>query len=470
MLGRVGDGVLEVDEINRFTNEPRVVDGVLRWDIRTLHRGMLDGLSIAGRRAGTLDSIGIDSWAVDYGLLDADGQLIADPVHYREARTGPAMQRAAAVVPPGELYGITGLQHLPFNSIYQLMADSDSGVLASATAMLMIPDLLAYWLTGAIGAEMTNASTTQLYDVRSGEWAVDLISRLGLPTGLFPALRQAGADIGPLLPDVRDRTGLSGSTRVTAVGSHDTASAVVGVPAAGTSFAYISCGTWSLVGVELDKPVLSEASRSANFTNETGVDGTIRYLRNVMGLWLLQQCMRTWRSNGLAVELADLLDEAAQSPPLTAVVDADDEAFLPFGDMPSRIESACLASGQAVPPTPAAMVRCILDSLALAYRKAVRTAASLSGRRLDVVHIVGGGVHNELLCQLTADACGVPVLAGPVEAAAIGNLLVQARALGAVRGGLADMRALIRETQAVRRYEPRGSQAIWDAAAARLRP
>lgn len=467
MLGHVGPNELSVRPVARFPNGPVQLDDGLHWNIDGLYGHVLDGLAAAAYEDPEICSIGVDSWAVDYGLLDGDGQLLADPVHYREARTGSAMRRADSLVPADELYRMTGVQQLPFNTAYQLMTDSDRGALASATAMLMIPDLLTYWLTGEIGAEVTNASTTQLYDVRSGAWAFGLISRLGLPSGLFPSLRQAGADIGALLPAVQEHTGLYGGVRVTAVGSHDTASAVVGVPATGASFAYISCGTWSLVGVELDQPVLSEASRKANFTNESGIDGTIRYLRNVMGLWLLQQCLQTWQSRGQQVGLPALLKRAAELP-LASVVDADDELFLPFGDMPARIAKACAASGQPAPQTPSATVRCIVDSLALAYRKAVRTAANLSGHQVDVVHIVGGGVRNELLCQLTADACGVPVLAGPVEAAAIGNLLVQARAIGAVSGGLPLLRALIRETQPVRRYEPRGDQAIWNDAAARL--
>ncbi|MEO6714993.1 MAG: rhamnulokinase family protein [Mycobacteriales bacterium] len=467
MLGRVGDGVLEIEEVNRFANEPIQRD-LLRWDVQRLYRGILDGLSVAGRRADGLDSVGIDSWAVDYGLLDDAGQLIDDPVHYRDDRTLSARQRVAALVTNDELYAITGLQQLPFNTVYQLMADLETGALSRAATMLMVPDLIAYWLTGEIGAEVTNASTTQLYDVRERTWSTSLIERLGLPLSMFPPLREPGSPAGRLLPAVLDQTGLSAQVRVTAVGSHDTASAVVGVPADGERFAYISCGTWSLVGVELQTPVLTAASQAANFTNEAGVDGTTRYLRNVMGLWLLQQCIRVWRSAGQLVELPELLREAAELPALAAVVDADDPAFLPFGDMPGRIAAACAATGQRAPETPAAVVRCVVDSLALAYRKAVRTACELSGHQVEVVHIVGGGVRNELLCQLTADACGIPVLAGPVEAAAIGNMLVQARTAGALSGGLDVLRALTRDTQPVQRYEPRGDQSVWQAAQARI--
>jgi rhamnulokinase len=263
-------------------------------------------------------------------------------------------------------------------------------------------------------------------------------------------------------------TGLIGPVPVTTVGSHDTASAVVGVPAVASKFGYISCGTWSLVGLELDEPVLTDAARSANFTNEMGVDGTTRFLRNVMGLWLLQECVRTWNSLGLPADLETLLVEAGRVPPFTAVIDPDDPVFLPPGDMPARIASACERRGETPPQSQAETVRCIIDSLALAYRSAIREAQQLSGRSVEVLHIVGGGSRNALLCQLTADACAVPVIAGPVEAAAIGNVLVQARALGAVAGSLRDLRQLVCDTTELHRYEPRGGRAVWDAAAARL--
>jgi rhamnulokinase len=438
MTATVGPSRLDLAEVARFPNVPVSVGGTLHWDILRLYQGILDGL----RDAGPVDSIGIDSWGVDYGLLGADGRLIGNPVHYRDSRTDGVMDTVLGTIPAADLYSTTGLQLLPFNTLFQLAADS----LASARTMLLIPDLMAYWLTGAIGSERTNSSTTQLLDVRTGKWAVGLAKRLGIPPEILPPLREPGSPIGRLLP----ATGLD-PIPVTAVGSHDTASAVVAVPASDERFAYISCGTWSLVGVELDAPVLTPQSRAANFTNEVGVDGTIRYLRNVMGLWLLQECQRQW---GIT-DVEPLLRAAAQIP-RGPVIDADDPAFLPPGDMPSRIADACRRTGQRVPADPPETVRCILDSLAQAHAAAVADAARLSGRAVDVVHIVGGGARNELLCRLTADACGVPVLAGPVEATALGNVLVQARALGALHGGLAELRSLVRATQSLRRYEPSG--------------
>jgi rhamnulokinase len=469
MVAKVGPGRLDLHEVHRFPNRPVLTGGTLHWDILGLYAGVLDGLRAAGRDGGRLDGIGIDSWAVDYGLLDSDGALLGNPVHYRDARHATAVPDVHAVVPPEELYAVTGLQHLPFNTVFQLAATRGSARLAAAERLLLVPDLFAYWLAGAQGAELTNASTTGLLDATTRDWAWELIDRLGLPRGLFPPIRQPGERLGELRGDVLYETGLTGPVPVTAVGSHDTASAVVGVPAASDRFAYISCGTWSLVGVELDGPVLTEASRTAGFTNELGVDGTVRYLRNVMGLWLLQESQRTWAAAGLTADLPDLLAAAAQVPAFTAVVDPDDPRFLPPGDMPARIAQACTETGQTPPQSQAETVRCILDSLALAYRRTVRRAVELSGRDVEVVHLVGGGARNTLLCQLTADACGLPVVAGPVEAAALGNALVQARAGGAVTGGLPELRELLRRTLAVRTYQPSaGAETAWAAAGERV--
>jgi rhamnulokinase len=469
MVGTAGPGVLELREAHRFPNRPVRAGGTLYWDVLGLYRGVLDGLRAAGRAApeGHLASVGIDSWAVDHGLLDASGALLGNPVHYRDGRTEGAAERAAAVMPPGELYAATGLQHQPFNTLHQLVAARGTPALAAARRLLLIPDLFAYWLTGEAGTELTNASTTQLVDPRTGGWARPVADAFGVDLSLFPPLRRPGDPAGELLEEVLEECGLTGPVPVTAVGSHDTASAVAGVPAgSGRGFAYIATGTWSLAGVELDAPVLTEESRAANFTNELGVDGTVRYLRNIMGLWLLQECLRSWEAEGLRPELESLLRGAAKAPALRSVVDAGDPAFLAPGRMPERIAGACRRTGQPVPRDPAETVRCVLDSLALAHRRAVADARRLSGREVEVVHIVGGGVRNELLCQLTADACGLPVVAGPAEAAAFGNVLVQARAAGAVDGDLAALRSLLRATQPLRHHEPMGDQAAWRRAEA----
>jgi rhamnulokinase len=402
--------------------------------------------------------VGIDSWGVDYGLLDSAGALLGNPVHYRDARTTGVPALVHAAVPAAELYAVTGIQQLPFNTIYQLAA---TPMLRHAATMLLIPDLLAYWLTGEAGAEITNASTTSLLEVRARAWATEVIEKTGLPPRIFPPLRRPGEVIGPIL----EPNGLGSPLPVIAVASHDTASAVAAVPAAGPDFAYISSGTWSLAGMELDAPVLTGAGRAANFTNEAGVDETIRYLRNLTGLWLLQQSLRCWPGSSLD----DLLAEAARVPRLRFVIDPDDPVFVPPGDMPGRIATWLTARGEAVPGGPAETVRCILDSMALGHRRAIAEAQSLSGRHADVVHIVGGGARNALLCQLTADATGLPVIAGPAEATALGNVLVQARALGVAPGDLAGMRALIRSTQPLRSFSPaRDSSRAWASAAARL--
>jgi rhamnulokinase len=454
MIARVGEGELSLREAHRFANRPVRVAGTLHWNLLGLYREVLDGL----RATDGVDSIGVDSWAVDYGLLDAAGSLIGNPVHYRDGRTDGVMAKVIADIGADTLYGTGGLQFLPFNTVYQLLA---SAVPEQARTLLMVPDLLVYWLTDEIGAEVTNASTTGLYDVRAGDWAFPLIERLGLPRRLFPPLRRPGDAAGTLRAEVAAETGLPESLPVVTVGSHDTASAVLAVPAEQDRFGYVSCGTWSLAGIELAAPVLTEDSRRAGFTNEVGVDGTIRYLRNVMGLWLLQESLRTWRDEA---SLPRLLAAAAEAPPFAALVDPADQAFLPPGDMPARMAAHCERTGQRPPRGRAETVRCILESLALAHRAAIRDAARLSGRPVEIVHIVGGGARNALLCRLTADACGLPVVAGPVEATAIGNALVQARA----HGFTGDLRELVRRTQELTMYHPRGDDAAWDRAAQRV--
>ena len=458
IAGRVsGDGV-SLHEVSRFPNEPVAVGGTLHWDILRLYASVVAGLRAAAAQF-PLASAGIDSWGCDYGLLDASGALVGNPVHYRDARTDGVTVPVSAP----DLYAVTGIQHLPFNTIFQLAAALGSPSFAVASTLLMIPDLLAYWLTGAVGVEVTNASTTALLDVAGRTWAVGIMKRVGIPAALFPPLRQPGEAIGPMTVD---GPGLRG-VPLTAVGSHDTASAVVAVPAAGSNFAYISSGTWSLVGLELTSPVVSPESRLANFTNEAGIDGTVRYLRNVSGLWLLQECQRSW--GDAAGPLEPLLRAAAGVEPLRFIIDADDPVFLPPGDMPGRIAGWLAERGLPVPSGPAEITRCILDSLALAYRRALVTALSLSGRHADVVHIVGGGSRNDLLCQLTADATGLPVLAGPAEATALGNILVQSRALGAAPATLPGLRALLRgDGVALRSYSPSGDEAAWHAAALRV--
>ncbi|NEM92505.1 rhamnulokinase [Galbitalea soli] len=460
MLGRVSANELHLEQLARFPNGPVAGTGGtglprdegLHWDVSGLYRHVLGGLTAAAAVEGGLASIGIDAWAVDYGLL-RDGRMLGEPFHYRDERTVPAARAVHAIVPPAELYARNGLQFLSFNTLYQLTADRVAGRLEEADSFLLVPDLLRFWLTGELRAEATNASTTGLLDVSSHGWDLELADRLGLARTLFPRLVQPGERDAVVLAG-GDRAAFAG-VPVTAVGSHDTASAVVAVPATGADFAYISCGTWGLVGVELDHPVLTEASRAANFTNEGGVDGRVRFLHNVMGLWLLSETVREWEAEGSSIHLPSLLAEAAAVTAAVPVFDADDPVFLAPGDMPGRIAGWLRSHGLPVPASRAEFVRCIIESLAEAFAHAVHTAAELSGTRVGVVHIVGGGSLNALLCQLTADRTGLPVLAGPVEATAIGNVLVQARALGVVAGDLESLRAVVAAAFPPVRYAPR---------------
>ncbi|GHG28516.1 rhamnulokinase family protein [Streptomyces filamentosus] len=469
ITGLVGPDTLELAEVHRFPNVPvRLPDG-LRWDALALFQGILDGLRTAAR-PGPVDSVGVDSWAVDYGLLDADGALLGAPYHYRDGRTDGVAEgvweRAGGAT---ELYRTTGLQHLPFNTVFQLASAAGSAQLGAARTLLLMPDLFTHWLTGSVGAEETNASTTGLLDVRTGGWAGGLAGRLGIARGLLPPLRSPGDPAGTLLPHVAAYTGLPEGTPVTAVASHDTASAVVAVPTTEPDTAFVSCGTWSLAGLELPGPVLTEEARAANFTNERGVDGTVRFLRNVMGLWLWEECRRTWEGRGHPVDLPSLLERAAGERPFASLIDPDAPEFLAPGDMPERIAEFCRRTGQPVPGGPAAVLRCVLESLAVAHRRTLRRAAALAGRDPRRIHLVGGGARNALLCQWTADATGLPVTAGPVEATALGNVLVQARAAGLV-GDLPAVRRLVAATQPLRHYAPRGDGSAWDRAAARLEP
>jgi rhamnulokinase len=454
MVGHVGPNTLELTEAHRFPNDPVALPDGLHWDVLRLYHEITEGLRRAARLAPGLASIGVDGWGVDYGLLNAGGQLLGNPYHYRDSRTAAGVDRVHALVPRQRLYAKTGTQFMPINTIYQLAAALGTVEVEAAKALLLVPDLIGYWLAGGIRAEATNVSTTGLFDPIAGSWALDLVDELGLPSPILPDLAHAGDLLGAIRPEVTAATGLSGDTMLIAVGSHDTASAVVGVPAVDNRFAYISCGTWGLVGVELGGPILSAASQEANFTNELGVDGRIRYLRNVMGLWLLQESVRVWELEDGRVDFAALLAAAAELPRGGAVIDVDEPEFLPPGDMPARIAARCRTTDQPVPAAQPEIVRCILDSLAAAFARAIADARRLSGVDVEAIHIVGGGSRNDLLCQLTADACGIPVVAGPVEATALGNVLVQARASGLIRGDLATLRSVVRATQHLRRFEP----------------
>lgn len=458
ILGRVAGSGVELEVVHRFPNGVVEIDGGLRWDFDALFAEVLKGLTAAATVAAVqgerILSIGIDTWAVDYGLVNAAGELTAPPFSYRDDRSRAAVEPVHRKLDPARLYAATGLQFLQFNTIYQLASEPDLDGLQA----LLIPDLIAFLLTGQRRTEATNASTTGLFDAVAGEWATEFFTALGLRKDLFPPLIQPGEAIGTLLPEIAARSGLPRDTKVVAVGSHDTASAVAAVPAKAEdgeeNFAYISSGTWSLVGLELKHPVLTEASRAANFTNERGVDGTIRYLRNMGGLWLLSECQRTWAQEGFRPELTALLQAAAALPAGGPQINPDDPYFIAPDHMPERIRGAVRRTGEVLPNDPAAITRCIMDSLAAGYARTIRDAERVADRTVDVVHIVGGGSQNRLLCQLTADATGRKVVAGPVEATALGNVLVQARAAGAVCGGLAELRALVVQGHDLQAFAP----------------
>jgi rhamnulokinase len=452
ILGRVGPDTLEARQVARFANDPvRLADG-LHWDILSLYGAALGGLREAFRLDADIASIGIDAWAVDYALL-REGRMLGDPFHYRDERTTTGIALVHERMPHARLFDRNGLQFLPFNTLYQL-ASEPADVLGLADTALLIPDLIGFWLTGLARAERTNASTTGL--LRDGSWDDELIAEIGLPRGILPPLVSAGDDLGPLLPAVSASIGAGARARVTAVGSHDTASAVVAVPMRTDAAAYISCGTWGLVGVEVAHPIRTAEVLAANFTNEGGVDGRTRLLHNVMGLWILSESVRAWERAGERVDLAALLEAAAEVDPASVTVfDVDDPRFLPPGDMPARIAEWCAEHGMPAPRTAAETARGIVESLAQAFADAAITAGRLGGVDVRAIHIVGGGALNELLCRRTADRSGIPVLAGPVEATALGNLLVQARSAGLLSGSLEALRDLVVRTHEPRRYEPR---------------
>ncbi|MBD0349229.1 MAG: rhamnulokinase [Thermoleophilia bacterium] len=462
-LGRFDGERLTVSTVHRFANVPVRTRGRLQWDILALYQGVLDGLRAAAREAGRVDAVGVDSWGVDLALLDRAGRLLQNPVHYRDARRASAVDRVLAEVPPRELYERTGTQLMPINSIYELaaMAAEHDPVLDVAETMLLMPDLLHYWLGGPRASEFTNATTTQLLDPREGGWALDVATRLDIPARLLPEIVAPGTVLGPLSADVAEETSLTGAS-VVAGATHDTAAAVAAIPFRTAGSAYISAGTWSLVGLEVKEPAIDDRTFAANLTNEGGVAGTFRLLRNVTGLWLLHECRRMWALDGRDYSFEELVALAEDAPALRSLVDPNHALFAPPGDMPRRVREFCARTGQGAPEEPAAVVRCILESLALKHAQTIGLLREATGAAPTEVHIVGGGARNELLCRWTADAAGMPVVAGPVEATEIGNLVVQAIALGEL-ASLDDARTVVRASFEPTVYEPEGSPAWREA-------
>ena len=454
VVSRLEGGRLHLEEIHRFANGPVRVHDHLYWDVLRLFEEIKRGLSLGARKATRIDGIGLSTWGVDSALLDRQGELLANPYCYRDPRTNGMMDRVVARMSRQEIFEHTGIQFMPLNTLYQLYATAvlQPARLESAGTLLMIPDLFNYWLTGRKGCELTDASTTQFFDAHRRTWSREIFERLGLPFRILPEIHPPGTVLGPLLPSVAEEVGLP-DVPVIAPASHDTASAVAAVPAAGDDYIYISSGTWSAVGAEVDQPVITAQTLRDNFTNESGVDGKYLFRKNVMGLWLLQESRRTWAEAGQEYDYATLVRMGAQARPFGPVVEPDHESFLAPGDMPSRINDFCRNTGQEPPTDRGALVRCVLESLALKYRWIVDRMEEALGPLAPVVNVVGGGSLNTLLCQLTANALGKTVLAGPSEATTLGNVLVQAIARGYI-SSLEEGRNIVRNSFELKEYRP----------------
>jgi rhamnulokinase len=470
ILGTLEEGRLALEEIHRFQNEPVRLGGTLTWDFPGLFREIKAGLGACTAKVGTrLDGIGADSWGVDFGLLDGKGRLLANPVHYRDERTEGVMQPLFRTVPKRTVFRRTGCEFRRINTLFQLyaMVRDENPLLESAERLLCIADLVHYFLTGEAAQEFTLATTTQMYDLQESEWAAEILEPLGIPTGMLPDVVAPGSIVGELREDVMAECGAE-QFAVIAGACHDTAAAVAAVPATGEDWAYLSSGTWSLLGVEVPAPVIEETALDAGLTNEGGVDGTFRLLRNLCGLWLLQECRRTWAQEERSYDYETLAALAREAEPFRAVLAPQDPRFVAAGGMPERIRAFCRETGQTEPDSPGQTARIILESLALAYRETIERIEEVTGREIRTLHVVGGGSQHRLLNQLTADATGRAVRAGPVEATAIGNCLLQAIALGNI-GSLAEARAIVARSFPQETFEPAGDRAAWDEAYAAYR-
>jgi rhamnulokinase len=476
LLGRFDGQHLLLEEAHRFANGPVQMLDTLYWDLPRLYEEIKIALGKGALLGGGLDSVGVDSWGVDFALIGHGETLLSNPVHYRDARTNGMLDVAFKRIERERIYEITGLQFLAFNTIYQLLAlrETRSPLLDVTETLLMIPDLFSWLLTGHRVGERTNASTTQLLNPRSKTWSDELCQKLGLPYAILPALIEPGTELGPLRQSVAEEVGLSHTVMVIAPATHDTASAVAAVPimapisssGAPPDWCYLSSGTWSLLGVEVPRPIINAETMRYNFTNEGGVAGTTRLLKNIMGLWLVQECRRTWARAGREMSYEEIIARAQIAPAFTTLVDPDDTSFLAHGDMPARLVAYCVRTKQIPPIDEGAMIRCCLESLALKYRWTIERLESILGTTITRIHVVGGGTKNKLLCQFTANACGRPVHAGPVEATAIGNILMQA--LGRRQlGSITDLRGVVSRSFPVTLYEPCDTVA-WNDAAGRF--
>lgn len=463
VLGLLRDSRMEIREVHRFSNNPVFAGKHMHWDILRLLHEMKQGLLRTKQAGERVSSVGIDSWAVDFGIIGRDGELLGNPYHYRDAQTHGVMEEILNKIPAEYIFQKTGIQFLPFNTIYQLAAlkKRNSYLLREGADMLMIPDLLRYFLTGEKQHEFTNATTTQLFNPTANDWDRALINQIGIPEDWFGPIAQPGTEVGMLRSEVSKELGILPVPFI-AVAEHDTGSAIAAVPATEGSFAYLSCGTWSLMGTEVDAPVINEQSLASNFTNEGGVDHTYRLLKNIMGLWIFQETIREWEREGHDVNYDKLLHLAEQAAPFQHFIDPDDSLFLPAGNMTSRIQEYCVKTNQHLPQTQGEIIRSILESLAMKYRYVYELTEQVSGQSFSGLHMVGGGIHNQLLCKWTANAIGKPVYAGPAEASAIGNIIVQWINEGVFRS-LAEARKAVKESFPVLTYEPEKGEAWKEA-------
>ena len=469
VIGRFDGSTVELEEIHRFANGPVSVAGGLYWDALRLYEEMLAGLRKCVQISGPeLAGIGIDTWGVDFALLDDGDELLGNPHCYRDPRVKGMMEKAFGLVAREEIFEQTGLQFLEINTLYQLlsMAERNSQQLRVARTFLMMPDLFNFWLTGRKACEFSNATTTQFYNPRTDGWATDLLNRLNIPVDMLPEVVPPGTSLGPLRPEIARDAGIR-SGEVIAPACHDTGSAVAAVPFSDANAAYISSGTWALLGAELPAPAVTREALCHNFTNEGGVCGTYRFLKNITGLWIVQECRRIWENQGHAFSFTDLVRMAEAAPALASFIDPDHPDFMAPGDMPARIRAYCRRTGQTEPATEGAVIRCALESLALKCRRVLEDLESVLDRKFDAIHIVGGGIRNTLLNQLTSSAAGRPVIAGPAEATALGNILMQAYARREI-DSLAGIREVVRNSTEIVTCEPDGND-VWEEAFNRFR-
>jgi rhamnulokinase len=464
LIGRFDGQKLTATEIHRFSNDPVQLHHRLHWDILRIYYEIKQAI-MKSRQQGysELKGMAIDSWAVDFGLIGRNGELLGNPYHYRDHHTDGVMDQVFQVIPRETVFSRTGIQFLPFNTIYQLYAlkKASSPLLENAESLLMIPDLLRYFMTGEKASEFTNATTTQLFNPLQLQWDETLLKQLDLPPSLFMKVLKPGTIMGTLLPSVCEELNVP-AVPVIAVGEHDTASAVASIPTDSADFAYLICGTWSLMGTEVNEPVLSDQASNWNFTNEGGIGHTFRLLKNIMGLWILQECKRVWEKEGIHASYEEMLSKARQAKPFKSLIDPDHPLFLNPAHMPNQIKQYCRDTAQPVPGEIGEFVRCIMESLALKYRLILERTEQLSSKRFPLLHMVGGGINNTMLCQFTASAIGKPVRVGPTEASAIGNILVQYIALGQI-GSLQEARNIVKQSFDMHIYEPVETSA-WDAA------